>query len=167
MSSFEAKFDRRCCWWGCGTPGQVSVLEQRNTYFCNTDKCNGPGSEAILGYFSEYLEKIDESTYHFIYLRISTENDKHDDNIDHHYHYDYYHYGANYGCSNNHINDDTNNYHNTDNDNNNDNNNNNVNDNNNDDDAKTDLPVLRLLREQFAAMQLDRTELSHVHALSQ
>ena len=55
LSLLVAKFDRRCCWWGCGTPGQVSVLERRNTYFCNTDKCNGPGSEAVLGYYSKCL----------------------------------------------------------------------------------------------------------------
>ena len=51
VRSLEAKFDQRCCWWGCGTPGQVSTYEGRSTYFCNTDKCNGPGSgENVFGY---------------------------------------------------------------------------------------------------------------------
>lgn len=42
------KFDRKCCWWGCGSPGQVSQFNGRPTYFCNTDRCNGPGQEQLL-----------------------------------------------------------------------------------------------------------------------
>lgn len=43
------KFDRRCCWSACGIPNQVSNYNGRPTYFCNADKCNGPGSELMLG----------------------------------------------------------------------------------------------------------------------
>ncbi len=48
----KAKFDRSCCWWNCGTPNQVTDRNGKPTYFCNADKCNGPGSEAMLGYIS-------------------------------------------------------------------------------------------------------------------
>jgi len=43
------KFDRRCCWWGCGAANQVSNFNGRPTYFCNADYCNGPSSEMTLG----------------------------------------------------------------------------------------------------------------------
>ena len=43
------KFDRRCCWWGCGSPGQITTYEGRSTYFCGSDKCNSPGIETALG----------------------------------------------------------------------------------------------------------------------
>ncbi len=52
---FEAKFDRRCCWWNCGSPNQVTDYSGRPTYFCNADKCNGPGSETILGSISKCM----------------------------------------------------------------------------------------------------------------
>ena len=42
------KFDRKCCWWGCGSSGQVSQFNGRPTYFCDTDRCNGPGREELL-----------------------------------------------------------------------------------------------------------------------
>lgn len=48
-----AKFDRRCCWWACGAPNQISNHGGRPTYFCNADNCNAPGSEYALGYISK------------------------------------------------------------------------------------------------------------------
>ncbi|CAF0733852.1 unnamed protein product [Adineta ricciae] len=44
------KFDRRCCWRGCGASKQVSEHAGRLTYFCDTDKCNDGNSEEILRY---------------------------------------------------------------------------------------------------------------------
>ncbi len=58
---FEAKFDRRCCWWGWGTSNQISDYAGRPTYFCNADKCNGPGSEAIFDDASKFLWQTSKS----------------------------------------------------------------------------------------------------------
>ncbi|CAF0885287.1 unnamed protein product [Adineta steineri] len=46
------KFDRRCCWWGCGAPNQITEYSGRPTYFCNADNCNGPNSDARFNFAS-------------------------------------------------------------------------------------------------------------------
>ncbi len=49
---------RRCCTWGCGTPGSVSQYEGRPTFFCSSNLCNGIGSENALTGATGMFEKV-------------------------------------------------------------------------------------------------------------
>ena len=46
---YIARIERRCCWWACGPSNSVSTYNGIPTYFCSNNKCNGYGSENILG----------------------------------------------------------------------------------------------------------------------